>query len=132
MSCADSPQTALTILYQSVFRYGPLHPHLRDALTEMRRTLSTAFQHSFRLPAPSHLPHLFGYLSCPVFFAGTLAITPQDRQWVRRMMERLGPEQAWRDNTALLEGVWREMDDTGWAVDWYEYMVEHKLGVGFY
>ncbi|GHJ84875.1 hypothetical protein NliqN6_1277 [Naganishia liquefaciens] len=124
--------TALTILYQSVFHYGPLHPHLRDALAEMRRTLSIAFQHSFRTPAPTHLPHLFGYLSCPVFFAGTLAIAPQDRQWVRRMLERLGPEQAWRDNAALLEGVWREMDDTGWAVDWYAYMVEHERWAGFY
>lgn len=98
----------------------------------MRRTLSIAFQHSFRAPAPSHLPHLFGYLSCSVFLAGTLAITAQDRQWVRRMFERLGPEQAWRDNAAMLEGMWREMDDKGWAVDWYEYMVERKLGVGFY
>lgn len=120
------------MLYQSVFGYGPLHPHLRQALAEMRRTLNITFQHSFRSPPPSHLPHLFGYLSCPVFFAGTLAVTPEDRQWARRMVERLGPEQAWKDNRALLEGVWSEMDDRGWAVDWYEYMRRHQLGVGFY
>lgn len=120
------------MLYQSAFRYGPLHPNLRDALQEMRRTLTIAFQHSFQSPPPSHLPHLFGYLSCPVFLAGTLAISTTDRQWARRMMERLGPEQAWKDNLAMLEGMWREMDDKGWPVDWHDYMVEHKLWVGFY
>ncbi|KAI5454414.1 hypothetical protein NCC49_004467 [Naganishia albida] len=124
--------TALTVLYQSVFNYGPLHPHLRQALAEMRRTLNIIFQYGFRSPPPSQLPHLFGYLSCPVFFAGTLAVTPEDRQWARRMMERLGPEQVWKDNLALLEGVWREMDDRGWPVDWYEYMVRNKLWAGFY
>lgn len=125
-------KTALTVLYQSVFGYGPLHPNLRQALPEMRRTLNISFQHSFRSAPPSHLPHLFGYLSCPVFFAGTLAVTTEDRQWARRMMERLGPEQVWKDNGALLEGIWREMDDRGWAVDWYEYMVRNKLWAGFY
>lgn len=125
-------QTALTVLYQSVFRYGPLHPHLRSIFAEMRRTLSITFEHSYRSPPPSHLPHLFGHISCPVFFAGTLAISMEERQWARRMVERLGPEQAWRDNKAMLEGLWREMDDRGWPVDWYEFMVEHELWVGFY
>ncbi|KAJ9095643.1 hypothetical protein QFC21_005515 [Naganishia friedmannii] len=124
--------TALTVLYQSVFSYGPLHPHLRATFAEMRRTLNITFEHSYRSPPPFHLPHLFGHISCPVFFAGTLAISVEDRQWARRMVERLGPEQAWRDNRAMLEGLWREMDDRGWPVDWYEYMVEHELWVGFY
>jgi len=76
-------------------------------------------------------PHT-GFLACPWFLAGTVAVSDTDRDVCRQGLLDCGPEKVWEDDLVVLERVWREMDRTGRAEDWRDLIDREGLMVAFF
>jgi len=116
--------TALILLYQSVYRVGGLHPILRRAQAEILSLLSSITQ----LPGGD----LWGFIALPAFLAACLSTVDEDRKLAMSSLVRTGPERVWLDNIALVEKIWEETDRTGHLADWHELMVREGLSVAFF
>jgi hypothetical protein len=110
---------ALIHLYRAVYRTGPLHPVVRNALAQI-----LALSKTLELAAPDML---HGTLACPLFLAATVAVAPLDRAACRKRLKDFGPEQVWQANLAVAEETWAETDRTGVPADWLDLV---KVGRG--
>ncbi|KAI5481172.1 hypothetical protein MNV49_005607 [Pseudohyphozyma bogoriensis] len=117
-------QSAIILLYQSVYRAGSVHPVLRAAQSELLSLLDSV----------ASLPNgdLSGFIALPSFLSASLSISEVDRTRSMRHLRRAGPEKVWLDNVALINRLWEEADSTGWLIDWNDKMRKDGLAVAFF
>ena len=110
-------RAVLIILYQRLKRAGPLHPAIRAMAWEILLELE---------PGPCRKHEVF-----PLFLAGAVAMLEVQRKAVRTRWVR-APEHGFEEAQAFLQLLWNEMDETGYAVDWLEFMSRHKIMLAFF
>ncbi|KEP47570.1 fungal-specific transcription factor domain protein [Rhizoctonia solani 123E] len=98
----------ILFLYHAIHKVGPLHRVIKDAVRQIISLAQT-------IPAGRN-PDIF--LPVPYFLAGAACISRKDRMFLRSRLSGCGKERALLDLVAVLDDVWKEMDETGNSVDW--------------
>ncbi|CUA75998.1 Sterol regulatory element-binding protein ECM22 [Rhizoctonia solani] len=98
----------MLFLYHAIHKVGPLHRVIKDAVRQIISLAQT-------IPAGRN-PDIF--LPVPYFLAGAACISRKDRMFLRSRLSGCGKERALLDLVAVLDDVWKEMDETGNSVDW--------------
>lgn len=98
----------ILFLYHAIFKVGPLHRAIKDAVRQIISLAQT-------IPAGRN-PDIF--LPVPYFLAGAACISRKDRMFLRTRLLGCGKERALLDLVAVLDDIWKEMDETGNSVDW--------------
>lgn len=105
MSIADAlaEQTALLYLYQAVHQHGCLSIVVRTCLQQILQIGARVMN----APQPVHSADEFiaacATRSVPWFLAGTVAITPSDREMCRKGLMGCGPQKGYKDNLEAIE-----------------------------
>ncbi|KAJ1307416.1 hypothetical protein OPQ81_001518 [Rhizoctonia solani] len=98
----------ILFLYHAIHKVGPLHRVIKDAVRQIISLAQT-------IPAGRN-PDIF--LPVPYFLAGAACISRKDRMFLRSRLAGCGKERALLDLVAVLDDIWKEMDETGNSVDW--------------
>ncbi|GAA5900964.1 hypothetical protein JCM6882_005990 [Rhodosporidiobolus microsporus] len=145
----------IIFLHQAVYQHGPIHPAIVAAVHQIL-TIGTKLLHSHTAttslidpnvtlpssirpaqPKPSIDPRKNVAIASPVwrdgpwFLAGTVVTMPQDRALCKMGLEQCGNIQAYKDNIVALERIWHEQDETGWLVDWRDFLQKQRVYVEF-
>ncbi|KAG8734251.1 hypothetical protein FRC11_007506 [Ceratobasidium sp. 423] len=98
----------ILFLYHAIHKVGPLHRVMKDAVRQIISLAQT-------IPAGRN-PDIF--LPVPYFLAGAACISRKDRMFLRSRLSGCGKERALLELVAVLDDIWKEMDETGNSVDW--------------
>ncbi|KAM0750783.1 hypothetical protein T439DRAFT_380644 [Meredithblackwellia eburnea MCA 4105] len=120
-------QTALIYLHQTLHQAGCLSKVLKAALAQFLQ-----LSHSLLPPTPN-APSVFSNASraCCWFLASTVATSEADRNACRDGMLACGIGKVYQDNLSIIEKVWAETDEKGYAPDWREVLERDGLAVAF-
>lgn len=123
-------QALLIQLYQDVHQLGPMASKMKTALSQILH-LNEMVTLTDKQKANSFPRVDLWDMSMVWFLAGTVALTEEQRTTCLSNLENIGSEQAITDNVTALKAYWKEVDDTGKAVDWKMFLEQKKLAISY-